>query len=87
LDRADRRLLEHLNAGGVPGRSVSRAQIDKLLDSGLITESEFGDVYITPRGQLELTRWRFRKLPKPRYVVVNYNEMSPRVWQRLFRHG
>ena len=85
LDRADRRLLEHLNVGGAPGRSVSREQIDRLIESGLVIESGLGDVYITPRGQLELARWRFRKVPRPRYAVVNYKGVRPKVWQRLFR--
>ena len=85
LDRADRRLLEHLNVGGAPDRSVSREQIDRLIDSGLIIESGLGDVYITPRGQLELARWRFRNLPRPRYAVVHYKGIRPKVWQRLFR--
>ena len=83
LDRDDRRLLEHLNAGGAPDRSVPRSQIERLMESGLVEESGFGDIYITPRGQLELARWRFRKLPRPRYVVIDYSGSRPNVWQRL----
>lgn len=85
LDRSDRRLLEFLNSGGVPDRSVLKTQIDRLIEQGLVAESGLGSVYITPRGQLELARWRFRNLPKPRYVVVRHPSPRPGLWQRLFR--
>lgn len=85
MDRSDRRLLEFLNAGGVPDGTVSKTRIDRLIERGLVAESGLGSVYITPRGQLELARWRFRNLPKPRYVVVDYGSPRPGLWQRIFR--
>lgn len=48
---------------------VLRNRIDRLLKSGFVEEMSFGEVGITLRGQLELARWRFRKLPKSRYAT------------------
>lgn len=87
LDRADRRLLEFLNDGGVPGKSVPRNQVDRLMESGFIAESDLGGLHITTRGQLELARWRFRNLPKPRYVVMKYPKLRPNLWRKFFTYN
>ena len=70
LDRTDYRILKRLNEGRVTPRTAIRDRIDKLLESGFVEEKSFGEVAITPRGQLALARWRFRKLPKSRYVIL-----------------
>ncbi|RME99047.1 MAG: hypothetical protein D6773_13505 [Alphaproteobacteria bacterium] len=85
FDRADRRLLEYLNAGGVPDSSVPRSQLDRLAKEGLIEETSLGQPVITARGQLQLARWRFRNLPKPRYVTFSYKKPRPNIWNKLFR--
>lgn len=68
LDRTDCRLLKQLNVGRSVPRPLQKNRIDKLLKSGFIQETEFGEVVITVRGQLELARWRFRHLPKKKVV-------------------
>jgi hypothetical protein len=85
LDRTERRVLEQLNAGGSPDASVTRAELEKLIEAGLVSESELGTIQITPRGQLALARWRFRNLPQPRYVVFGHAKPRYNLWQRLFR--
>lgn len=85
LDREERRLLEVLNAGGAANKTVFKREIERLLEAGLISESSLGDVHITPRGQLELARWRFRNIPKPRYVAFSYPKRRSNIWGKLFR--
>lgn len=69
LDRADCRILKRLNnSSETPGPALKN-RIDKLLESGFVEEKSFGEVAITMRGQLELARQRFRKLPKSRYAI------------------
>ena len=69
LDKADCRILKRLNGSRETLGPALRNRIDKLLESGFVEEKSFGEVVITLRGQLELARWRFRKLPKSRYAV------------------
>jgi hypothetical protein len=69
LDRADCRILKRLNEGPEAPTAALRNRIDKLLDSGFVEEKGYGEVTITLRGQLELARWRFRSIPKPKFVV------------------
>jgi len=69
LDKADCRILKRLNGSGEAPGPALRNRIDKLLESGFVEEKNFGEVAITLRGQLELARWRFRKLPNSRYAV------------------
>jgi len=45
-------------------------RIEKLRKSGFVEDTHLGGVAITLRGQLELARWRFRKMPKSRYAVM-----------------
>lgn len=69
LDKVDCRILKRLNDGSeAPGPTV-RSRINKLVKFGFVEEKSFGEFGITMRGQLELARWRFRKLPKSRYSV------------------
>ena len=70
LDKADCRILRRLNSNSEAPRPALRNQIDKLLESGFVEEKSFGEVGITLRGQLELARWRFRKLPRSRFAVL-----------------
>lgn len=83
FSRADRRLLNRLNAGFGAGEPPPREQVNRLIESGYIERDTLGELTITTRGQFALARWRFRNLPKPRMVVVNY-EPSRNLWQRLF---
>ena len=69
LDRSDCRILKRLNDGKETPRPALKNKIDKLLEFGYVEEKSFGEVAITLRGQLELARWRFRKLPRSRYAV------------------
>lgn len=55
-----------------------------LMEMGLVADAEFGNVQITPRGQLALARWRFRKLPQSRYSVFGHAKPRYNLWQRLF---
>ncbi|GBE43121.1 MAG TPA: hypothetical protein ENH05_05460 [Rhizobiales bacterium] len=70
LDRADCRILKRLNAGSEEPNPALRNRIKKLRESGFVEDKGFGGVAITLRGQLELARWRFRKLPKSRYAIL-----------------
>lgn len=56
-------------------RPVLKNRIEKLIKSGLIEQKGFGEFVITLRGQLELARWRYRDIPKPKFVVI---EQAPR---------
>ncbi len=85
LDRTDYRLLKRLNEGRVTPRMAFRNRIDQLLQSGFVAEKSFGEVAITPRGQLELARWRFRKLPKSRYVIVGPVPSGGSLFERIFK--
>ena len=69
LDKADCRILKRLNGSRETLGPALRNRIDKLLESGFVEEKSFGEVVITLCGQLELARWRFRKLPRSRYAV------------------
>lgn len=51
-------------------RPVLKNRIEKLLKSGFVQEGRLGEVAITLRGQLELARWRYRRLPKSRFVFL-----------------
>lgn len=86
LDRADRRVLEQLNTGGASAASIASSQLETLMELGLVTDGEFGNVQITPRGQLTLARWRFRNLPQSRYAVFGHAKPRYNLWQRLFGH-
>ena len=70
LDRADCRILKRLNAGSRELDPALTNRIKKLQESGFVEDERFGGVAITLRGQLELARWRFRKLPKSRYAIL-----------------
>lgn len=69
LDKTDCKLLKQLNIGRTLQRPLQKNRIDKLLKSGFIEATDFGEMVITVRGQLELARWRFRHLPKRKIVV------------------
>ncbi len=69
LDKADCRILRRLNAGPEEPKPALKTRIEKLREAGFVEDKSFGGVGITLRGQLALARWRFRKLPKHRYVV------------------
>ena len=69
LDKVDCRILKRLNDSKEAPDPALRNRIDKLLESGFVEEKSFGEVGITLRGQLELARWRFRKLPKSKYAI------------------
>ena len=45
-------------------------RIERLIEAGFIAEGRFGDVSITPRGQLELARSRFRGISRNREVTL-----------------
>lgn len=83
LDKADCRILKRLNSSREAPGPALRNQIDKLLESGFVEEKSFGEVVITLRGQLELARWRFRKLPKSRYSVSGASTDST-LFEKIF---
>jgi len=85
FEKMDRRLLEQLNSGGVPDASVPRNQLERLAEDGLVEETSLGHLVITARGQLRLARWRFRNMPRQRYVSFSYSKRRPNVWNKLFR--
>lgn len=84
LDKTDCRILARLNSGRDMPRPVQKNRMEKLIKSGFVEEKGFGEVVITLRGQLELARWRYRKLPKPQYVIMG---PTPRgnVLERFFK--
>lgn len=53
-----------MNIGRPLPRPLEKNRIDKLLQSGFIEATDFGEMIITVRGQLELARWRFRHLSR-----------------------
>lgn len=72
LDRTDCKILTRLNRGSETPSPTTRNRISRLLDSGYVEKNNFGEVAITLRGQLELARWRYRKLPKIRFSIMGY---------------
>lgn len=65
-------------------RPVQKNRLEKLIKSGFVEEKGFGEVGITLRGQLELARWRYRKIPKSRFVVMGPTP-NGNVLERFFR--
>lgn len=65
-------------------RSLQKNRIEKLLESGFIEETNFGEVVITVRGQLELARWRFRDLPKSR-IALSGGKPREALFSRFFK--
>lgn len=86
LDKTDLRILKQLNIGNPVPRPLEKNRIEKLVESGCIEETNFGEVIITIRGQLELARWRFRHLPKTRMA---FSGPKPReaLFSRFFKSG
>ena len=78
--------MKQLNVGNPVPAPLEKNRIEKLLQSGCIEETNFGEVVITVRGQLELARWRFRHLPKTK---VAFSGPRPReaLFNRFFRTG
>lgn len=76
--------MHQLNKGGVPAPPISRSHIDNLVESGFVEEGVNGKLAITVHGQLALARDRFRKLPKPKVVVVPSVKRQS-LWKRLVR--
>ena len=70
LDRAECRILKRLNAGSQELDPALNNRIKKLRESGFVEDTRFGGVAITLRGQLELARWRFRKIPRSQYAIM-----------------
>lgn len=64
LDKTDCKILKQLNIGRPLPRPLEKNRIDKLLKSGFIEATDFGEMIITVRGQLELARWRYRHVSK-----------------------
>ena len=84
LDRTDCQILKQLNIGRPMPRPLQKNRIEKLLESGFIEKTDFGEMVITVRGQLELARWRFRHLQKSK---IAFSGPRPReaLFSRFFR--
>lgn len=79
LDRTDCRILKRLNRGGEVPSPASGNRINKLLESGYVEETNFGEIAITLHGQLELARWRFRNVPISTYSVSGTMSVGDRL--------
>lgn len=84
LDKTDCRILQQLNSGRQMPRPLQKNRIDKLLDSGFIEQTNFGEMVITVRGQLELARWRFRHLPRNR-IATSGSTPRGALFNRIFK--
>lgn len=84
LDKGDFRILKQLNIGNPMPRPLEKNRIERLLQSGCIEETNFGEMVITIRGQLELARWRYRDLPKTK-VVFSGPKPREALFDRFFK--
>lgn len=84
MTRQERATLARLAASPAPINEVPQDQVEKFVNHGLALRDAFR-LRITTKGQLELFRQRFRRMPTRRKVTASTHDFLGRLDRHLSR--